>query len=227
MTESRATPEELSAICSRRFDQDFEYRDAIWRLLVRQFFQAYVEPDDRVIDLGCGYGHFINHVRCGAKFGMDLNPSAAPYLNREVTFLHQDCSQPWNLELESLDLVFTSNFFEHLPSKDALLATVRQAARCLRPGGRLIAMGPNIRYVGGAYWDFWDHHIPLTELTVTELLELTGFTVERVEPRFLPYTAVGKARSPMLAVAMYLRLPFAWKLFGQQFLIIASKKSAR
>jgi predicted SAM-dependent methyltransferase len=61
-----------------------------------------------------------------------------------------------------LDVIFTSNFFEHLVSKQALSQTILQAKKCLVPGGRLIAMGPNIRFVGGAYWDFWDHiwHLP-------------------------------------------------------------------
>jgi SAM-dependent methyltransferase len=226
MQSAAPTPEELSALYSRRFDSELEYRNAIWDVLVRGFFQAYIGPKDRVLDLGCGYGQFINHIRCGDKFGMDLNSSAPSYLNEDVEFLHQDCSDRWKLPSESLDLVFTSNFFEHLPSKDALSATIRQAARCLRTGGRLVAMGPNFRYVKGSYWDFWDHHVPLTERSLVELLELNGFTMERVEPRFLPYTAVGKPRSPRFAIALYLRVPLLWKLFGGQFLVIAANKGS-
>ena len=62
-----------------------------------------------------------------------------------------------------LDLVFTSNFFEHLPDKSSLGRTLEEIFRCLKPGGRLVAMGPNIRFTGGSYWDFWDHYLPLTE----------------------------------------------------------------
>ena len=93
---------------------------------------------------------------------MDLNPDTAGHLNQAVHFLHQDCSQLWPLPESSLDLVFTSNFFEHLPDKECLQRTLQQALRALRPGGHLVALGPNIRLVPGAYWDFRDHYLPLS-----------------------------------------------------------------
>jgi len=216
-------PDDLGAIYARRFKGEEQYRNAVWHVLIDSFFQRYVSPSATVLDLGCGYGQFINQVRCTQKLAMDLNPKAADYLAGDVRLLQQDCSSPWPLEDASLDVVFTSNFFEHLPTKAALAATVAHIFRCLRPGGILIAMGPNIRYINGAYWDFWDHHLALTHLSLGELLEVSGFRVQRSEERFLPYTMVGKRRSPTFAIALYLRLPFLWRFFGHQFLVIATK----
>src|SRR5688572_19193704 len=89
-------------------------------------------------------------------------PTDAAVLALGVRLLAQDCSQAWALPDDSLDVVFTSNFFEHLPDKLALKRAILEAARCLRPGGRLIALGPNIKLVNGSYWDFWDHFLCLT-----------------------------------------------------------------
>ena len=180
-------------------------------------------PGDTVLDLGTGYGHFINNIRCKKKLAMDLNAESRSHLFDDVTLLSQDCSAPWRIESESLDVVFTSNFFEHLPSKDALTATLEQAMRCLCPGGRLIAMGPNIKFTGGTYWDFWDHHLALTELSLKERLETLGFSCLTVEPRFLPYTMVSGPQYPPFAIWLYLRLPIAWRFLGKQFLVIAKK----
>jgi hypothetical protein len=49
-------------------------------------------------------------------------------------------------------------------------------------------MGPNIRYAYREYWDYYDHYLPLSHLSLGEGLTQAGFAVERVSPRFLPYT---------------------------------------
>ena len=214
---------DLSRIYAQRFAANLDYRKRVWRVLVDSFFQQYVQPDAAVLDLGCGYGEFINQVHARRKYAMDLNPDAPRYLSDDVEFIRQDCSQPWPVEEASLDVVFTSNFFEHLPDKAALGRTLDQAYRTLRKGGRLIAMGPNIKLIPGAYWDFWDHYIPLTESSLGESLENRGFQIERKEPAFLPYTMAGKKPAPLAFVRLYLALPPFWRFLGKQFLLIAVK----
>ncbi len=78
-----------------------------------------------------------------------MNPDAAQRLNGDVELLLQDCSQPWPLADSSLDVVFTSNFLEHLPTKPHVEKTVAEIKRCLKPGGTMIALGPNVRLVPG------------------------------------------------------------------------------
>ena len=214
---------ELKTIYARRFQANLDYRRRVWRVLVEHVFQPHIPPGGAVLDLGCGYGEFINAVRAGVKYGMDLNPASAEHLAPEVRLLRQDCSAPWDLPENSLDVVFTSNFFEHLPDKATLGRTLEQARRCLKAGGKLIAMGPNIRYVPGAYWDFWDHYLPLTEASLSEGLETNGFAVEVCHPRFLPYTMVNSREYPDFVLAAYLKLRWAWRFFGKQFLIVAQK----
>jgi SAM-dependent methyltransferase len=223
MSQAPHDSKELEKIYGRRFDEHILYRDQIWKLLTSEFFVKYVSPEDRVLDLGCGYGEFINNVHCGSKFAMDMNPGARERLRPGVQFIEQDCSLPWNLPENSLDLIFTSNFFEHLPSKRALSDTLAQAYRRLRKGGRIIALGPNVRFIGGAYWDFWDHHLPLTDTAISEALMVQGFTVEESIDRFLPYTMVNRRRFPSILVSLYLKLPITWKLFGKQFLVVGRK----
>jgi len=214
---------DLSRIYAQRFQANLEYRKKVWRMLIDSFFARWIPGDSTVLDLGCGYGEFINQVSAKKRFAMDLNPDTPKYLAANVEFLHQDCSQPWTLDESSLDVVFTSNFFEHLPDKPALARTLDQVNRCLKPGGLLIAMGPNIKCVPGAYWDFWDHYLPLTELSLKEALENRGFRVDTCIERFLPYTMAGKRSAPLLFVRLYLGFPIIWKLTGKQFLVVARK----
>jgi SAM-dependent methyltransferase len=214
---------ELQAIYDRRFNAHIAYRKKVWQVLVSDFFSRFIPPEGTILDVGCGYGEFINHVTCKNKYAIDLNTRAREHLSSDVSFLEQDCSARWPLPDNSLDLVFTSNFFEHLPSKDALGATLEQAHRCLKPEAQIIALGPNIRFVGGAYWDFWDHHLALTDSSLAEIMRVQGFRMERVIDRFLPYTMVNQRRVPSFLVRMYLKVPIAWPLFGKQFLVIGRK----
>jgi SAM-dependent methyltransferase len=217
------SPDELQRVYERRFAGRREYRNSIWRVLINNYFARWIPENAAVLDLGCGYCEFINNVRSKTRLGLDLNPDSEKHAAPDVRILLQNCAEPWNLPDDSLDVVFTSNFFEHIPTKQDLRATLLQARRCLRCGGRIIALGPNIRYLPGKYWDFYDHHLPLTELSLGEVMMEVGFTLEEQIPRFLPYTMSGNRRRPLWTLRVYLKLPFAWPLFGKQFLIVARK----
>jgi SAM-dependent methyltransferase len=154
---------------------------------------------------------------------MHLNPETRDQLAKDVHFLEQDCSLKRGVPDETLDVVFTSNFLEHLRSKNALQFTLKEAFRSLRKGGKLVAMGPNIKYLAGRYRDFIDHHIPLTEASLSEALEVEGFRLEKTTARFLQFTLVNTPKCPLLCIKAYLSLPVMWPIFGGQFLIIALK----
>lgn len=215
--------EELRRIYRNRFTATSAYRRRVWRVLTTHFFNHWIAADATVLDLGCGYGEFINNIVAGEKYAMDLNPDSRQHLAPEVHLIEQDCSTDWPLPENSLDTVFTSNFFEHLPDKECLKRTLRQAFRCLKPGGRLIAMGPNVKYLPGLHWDFFDHHTILTEASLAEALEMMGFLTEQATPRFLPYTLVNAPKYPLFLLHIYLKLPWLWWVKGRQFLVVAMK----
>ena len=213
----------LTQIYNKRFSGYENYRIKVWKILLNLFFSKWIRKGDHVLDLGCGYGEFINNAKCAVRYAMDLNPKTASFLVNDIMFHEQDCSQPWNITPESLDLVFTSNFFEHLPNKNSLDRTISEILKALKPGGKLIAIGPNISVLKGKYWDFWDHHVPLSEKSLCELLEIHDFKINQSHSMFLPYNMVRVKKRPLFLVSLYLRFPFLWKLFGKQFLIIAQK----
>lgn len=217
------SPAELQRIYDKRFAGMSEYRNRVWSVLTSEFFSRWIDPGAAVLDLGCGHCEFVNNVRAATRFGMDLNPDAALHAAPGIRILAQSCSETWALASDSLDVVFTSNFFEHLETKRDLRSTLSEALRCLRPGGRLIALGPNIRYLKGQYWDFFDHYVPLTELSLAEVLTERGFTIEEQIPRFLPYSMSQGSRPPIWTLRLYLKLRMLWPLAGKQFLVVARK----
>ena len=220
--EDHPAPHELARIYDARFSADELRKKAIvWNELTRRFLQRYVDRNGTVLDLGAGSCEFINAIDAGEKIAVDLNPDTAKFL-ASGRFVQTSSTDLSAIETDTVDLVFTSNFFEHLPDSRALLDTLAECRRVLRPGGRIIVVMPNIRYVGGRYWDYLDHHLPLTHLSLVEALHLTGLRPELVIPRFLPYT-VKDSRLPVtsLGVRVYLRLRPAWRIFGRQMLVVA------
>ncbi len=214
---------ELQKEYALRFSELHDYRKAVWRVLIDRYFQPKFGEDLVTLDLGAGWGEFVNQFSAKKKFAMDLNPDTRSKLEPDVTFLEQDCSHTWNLEDESLDLIFTSNFFEHLREKTLLDETLSEAYRCLKPGGRIACLGPNIKYLAADYWDFYDHYLPLSHLSLSEALQLRGFEVTSCIDRFLPYTMAGGSRPHIQFVRFYLQIPLAWRLFGKQFIVVAQR----
>jgi SAM-dependent methyltransferase len=195
----------------------------VWKILIRRLLSRWITKDGAILDLGAGHGEFINQVEGRALSAMDMNPDTARYLDHQVRFLQQSCCEPWPVASNTLDLIFTSNFFEHLPDKNALKQTLQHAYLALKPGGRLVALGPNIRLLPGAYWDFWDHYLPLTEHSLSEIGRLTGFSLEKALAATLPYSMSQGFQPPLWAVRVYLALPFLWRFFGKQFLVVLKK----
>ena len=116
-----------------------------------------------------------------------------------------------------------SNFLEHLRTREDILRTLREIYRILKTGGRVLVLQPNIRYAYKEYWDFFDHHIPLSDNSLAEALQIEGFDIEKVIPRFLPYTTKSSIPQNTFLIKLYLKLPVAWKIMGKQAFVVARK----
>ena len=68
----------LTEIYDRRFSAaDRRAKDALWRVLCTDFFQRWVPPDARLVDIGAGLCEFVNHIVAGEKWALDMDPNVA------------------------------------------------------------------------------------------------------------------------------------------------------
>lgn len=226
MSEITPDGDRLSAIYGQRFSSaDLRKKEDLWQTLCQHFFQDFVPRDGTVLDLGAGYCEFVNNIVAAQKIAVDLNPDTARFADDDVRVVQTDSRDLSAIASESIDTVFSSNFFEHLSDSQALLDTLHECRRVLRPHGRVVVLMPNIRAIPGAYWDYLDHHLPLTEHSLCEALGLCGFAPTRVEGRFLPYT-VRNSRLPVhpWLIRTYLKVKPAWRLIGKKMLVVAVKR---
>jgi SAM-dependent methyltransferase len=215
------TEGELQRIYDHRFDRgEAAVKDGIWTE-VTAYLQRWIKPGARVLDVACDLGYFIRHVQAGERWATDVRDVSAS-LGPEVHFVQADgLALSDAVPHEYFDVVFVSNYLEHLRDPDAVIAQLREIRAVTKPDGRLIVLQPNIRFVGTAYWDFIDHRVALTEQSLVEAALAAGFDVERLIPRFLPYTTKSRIPQAPWLVRAYLRVPLAWRLMGKQTLLIA------
>ena len=214
---------ELEAVYGRRFDAvQHRRKRAIWRELGR-YQQRFLPPDATVLDLASDGGHFLAGIRAATKVAVDIRDTSAA-MPPDVHFVQSDSLRlRERIAVGSFDAVFISNFLEHLPSRQAVIDQMQVVHDLLRPGGRVIVIQPNVRLIGGAYWDFIDHTTPLTERSLAEAAELAGFRTRTVVTRFLPYTTKGRMPKHSLLVRLYLHCRPAWWVLGQQSLYVGEK----
>jgi SAM-dependent methyltransferase len=214
----------LSELYNIRFPaHQLARKNAIWQVICRDFLQQFVQPSDTVVDVACGHGEFLRHIVAHRKIAIDLNPQAAHFLGEQVEFHLCRATELGSVITGAADVVFTSNFLEHLPDKQTLDTFLDQVWLALKPGARYLMLGPNLRYLPGQYWDFYDHHLGLTHLSLGEALRLKGFAIELCIDRFLPFTTQGGLPGHPRLVSWYLRLPLVWRLLGKQFFVVARK----
>jgi SAM-dependent methyltransferase len=211
----------LDDVYERRFPvAEQAQKERVWPELVR-FLSRWIDPAAPVLDVACDRGYFISNVHAAERWATDLRDVRAD-LPADVRFVQAN-----GLELEavlpraSFGTIFMSNYLEHLPDSDAVIEQLRVARRLLRPGGRVIVLQPNIRLVGGAYWDFIDHKVALTEKSLVEAGELVGLKPIEVITRFLPYSTKGRLPVSATLVRAYLAFRPAWWLMGKQTLYVA------
>ena len=181
-------------------------RRVLWRTLVENVFQKQIKPDAVVLELGAGYGEFINAVRARRRLAVDQWEGLPRHLDQGVEALVTPITQLDGVEDGTLDYVFSSNCFAHVP-RPALLDCLAQLRRKMKPGAILSIVQPNFKYCYREYFDDYTHVSIYTDRGLCDLLAAEGFNVIRCVPRFLPLTL--KLRLPVhpLLIRLYLLSP--------------------
>ncbi len=193
-------------------------REVVWKALWRFYFSRIVPPDGCVLDLGCGYGSFINQVVAKRRIAIDSWSEFPRYLAAGVELVVGTADNLGFLPDREIDFAFASNLFEHLPQSE--FTRVLDALRSkLSPQGTLTIMQPNYRYAYREYFDDYTHVTAYSHVSLADFLTAHGYRVLNVVPRFMPLTV--KSRMPVSPwlVGAYLASPI--KPLGKQMLVCA------
>ena len=185
-----------------------------------------------LIDIAAGYCDFINNIKIPSdnaandikKFAFDANPDVSKWASDDVNVIIDDIENIGNhFEKDSVSVCFMSNFLEHIDKK-AIVKLLADIKYMLKDNGELWILTPNVKYVGGKYWDFFDHITPITEDALIEQAESMGYKNKRLIRRFLPFSTKSKLPQWQWLVSLYLKLmPLSGFLFGEQSFLVFQK----
>lgn len=103
--------------------------------------RCYLQRGDRLLDLGCGRGGVLEQLGPAAARAVGLDPDLPSLAEHRLPRLPRAVAAASALPIASgsLDAVICSWVLEHLPDP---LATFREVARVLRPGGAFVFLTP-------------------------------------------------------------------------------------
>lgn len=197
------------------------YRKAVWKEIAK-YIQRYIPESSVILDLGSGYCDFINSISGAEKYALDKYINPEDYASEKVVKLFGDVRlMNKKIKNESLDVVFASNFLEHLNEKD-LEEYIESVHKKLKKNGLLIIIQPNYRFCYKNYFDDYTHIREWSDISLRDYLKTKGFAILKCEPRFLPFSMKSKLPKNRILIRMYLKSPI--KPFAKQMLIIAKKQ---
>ena len=212
---------------------------ALTRRFLREIRQHCPGAKD-IIEIGTGHGGLAEVLRSGGYgyIGYEPNERLAAKATEAGFTMRNALVPPLQEPDASCDVILMSHVFEHMGSIAQAQEFLSEARRCLRPGGTLFLLSPDLLGFGADFWNVdYTHTFPTSLHRVKQMLPDAG--LEPVRAVFvygsLPYfpgyflnlgmKAFLTVSHPVLEL-LYPRLPRLYKLrttFSRSFLVLARK----
>ena len=198
----------------------------VWKELSKWLFYKCLNNPEKILDPAGGMCEFINSVPAKEKWVIDMEEEFIKKHVAENVKILVGSNLKVEIPRNYFDGIFVSNFLEHLKSQEEVALFLKRMYNSLKQGGRIAIMGPNFKYCYREYFDFADHSVILTELSLAEHLYGAGFEIVKIIPRFFPLSFRSGSQLPVTSsiIKAYLTIPIVWRIMGKQFLLIGKKQ---
>jgi 2-polyprenyl-3-methyl-5-hydroxy-6-metoxy-1,4-benzoquinol methylase len=146
--------------------------------------EKYAGKNGHLLDIGCATGIFMKAAQDYGWQVQGIEPvEQAAHKAQEIYHLNVNVGrlETLHLPVANFDVITLWDVLEHLPSPRSALEHIHPL---LKANGIVVFSIPNLisfdRYIFGSSWIGWDaprHLNLLSESNITQLLDITGFTV--------------------------------------------------
>ena len=206
------------------FDSRFKFdlgRKKVWDAIVDHLQPKFFNNIETVVELGCGYGDFINSVKAVNKIAVDIN-DCKDYLSSDVTFYKKNVIDLEFIKTNSVDLVFASNLVEHLVWEE-IDKMIHEVRRILKKSSKLVLIQPNYRLCSSNYFDDYTHRTIFSDVSLRDYLKSQGFRINYINPRYLPFSMQGILPKTYFLTKLYLDLNSP--ILGKQMLVVSENEN--
>lgn len=188
--------------------------------------------EGRVLDVGAGYGFFLEALEQAGfeAHGLEPSPHAAAEARRRTrgTVAEQGAEEPFPFPDAHFAAVTLLDVIEHLPRYDLALGHCR---RCLEPGGKLFVITLNAHSLArpllGRRWAWYQDptHVHMFSASMLRRgLAAAGFTIERLTTES-NFCSVGEGTTflkPLRLIGRVVHTPW----LGDSLLAVATSPAA-
>jgi len=162
----------------------------IWRFgqdrrldLIRQY-----APLDgrRILDVGCGLGMYVRKMLQFSRdvYGVDIDPDKVARASKDLANIQVAPAEKLPFPDDYFDVILSHEVIEHV-TDDA--QAIREAYRCVRPGGRIVVFAPN------RFYPFETHGVYIGARYVFGNIPLVNWLPTGLRNRFAPHVRAYRA----------------------------------
>jgi SAM-dependent methyltransferase len=141
----------------------------------------------RILDVGCGLGMYVEKLRqfSSEVYGVDIDGEKVALASQRLPNLYESPAEVLPFRDESFDVILLNEVIEHV---DDDRQTIREAYRCLAPGGQIVIYAPNRLY------PFETHGFYLFGRYIFRLLPFVNWLPDALRDLFCPHVRIYTAR---------------------------------
>lgn len=167
----------LETIYSEGYTPFSTYPEKLIRYLCKRFD---LKENQKLLELGCGRGDFLNEFKKKNLdiYGVDISSYSKNFFP-DINFQRVDLSnQKLPYKDNYFDVIYSKSFIEHFYYPDLIF---EEAYRVLKPGGIIITLTPEWKYIYKSFYEDFTHRVPFTEVSLKDIHDMNNFKNVKVE----------------------------------------------
>ena len=139
-----------------------------------------LERNQKILELGCGRGDFLNEfIIYGLDgYGVDISDYCKKFFPN-IKFQKTDlANEQLPYQDNFFDVIYSKSIIEHFYFPEKVF---EEAYRVLKPGGIIITLTPEWKYIYKSFYDDFTHRVPFTKVSLKDIHEMNNFKQINVE----------------------------------------------